>query len=59
MKHLRRFSLLVIVVVAIIAVGGGSAVPRAAAQVSSWQQIQIPPLPAFKPQGAFNYRTAW
>ncbi len=27
-----------------------TALPRASAQAESWQQIQIPPLPAFKPQ---------
>ena len=46
MKQPGRIMLLVIGLAACI----GSAAPPAAAQVSSWQQIQVPPLPAFKPQ---------
>lgn len=33
-----------------ILVGAMLALPRAAAQVTDWEQIQIPPLPAFHPQ---------
>ncbi len=41
--HLPRILLSILVVV-------GAAVPRATAQATSWQQIPIPPLPAFHPQ---------
>ncbi len=46
MKQLRQLLPFVIM----IAACAGIAAPRAAAQVSSWQQIKIPPLPAFQPQ---------
>jgi zinc protease len=41
--HLPRILLLILVVVSAV-------VPRAAAQATNWQQIPIPPLPAFHPQ---------
>jgi zinc protease len=41
--HLTRILLLTLVVVS-------AAAPRAAAQATNWQQIPIPPLPAFHPQ---------
>jgi zinc protease len=41
--HLPRILLLILVVI-------GPAVPRATAQATNWQQIPIPPLPAFHPQ---------
>jgi zinc protease len=41
--HLPRVLLSILVVVS-------AAVPRAAAQATNWQQIPIPPLPAFHPQ---------
>jgi zinc protease len=41
--HLPRILLLILVVL-------GAVVPRAAAQATNWQQIPIPPLPAFHPQ---------
>jgi len=34
----------------LIAVVAVTAIPRAGAQATSWQQVPIPPLPAFKPQ---------
>ena len=34
----------------LIAVATVAPIPQAAAQASSWQQVPIPPLPAFKPQ---------
>jgi zinc protease len=46
MKRLRRLLPLVVA----IAACAGSTAPHATAQVSSWQQIKIPPLPAFQPQ---------
>ena len=46
MKHLRRFLPLLVVLAACT----GIIAPHATAQVSSWQQIKIPPLPAFQPQ---------
>jgi zinc protease len=36
--------------VTLIAVASFSTVPQAAAQATSWQQVPVPPLPAFKPQ---------
>jgi zinc protease len=45
---MRRLSLLGLIF-AVIA-GPYSALPRAAAQAASWQQINIPPLPPFHPQ---------
>jgi zinc protease len=41
--HLPRILLLILVVIS-------PAVPRATAQATNWQQIPIPPLPAFHPQ---------
>src|SRR6202030_1085710 len=41
-----RFSLMLFSVLILI----GAMAPRAAAQAADWQQIPIPPLPAFRPQ---------
>src|SRR5580693_7286701 len=43
----NRIPLLIILVAAVITV---APLPEAVAQATSWQQIPIPPLPAFKPQ---------
>ncbi len=40
-------TLLLVMLIAVVAV---TAIPRAGAQATSWQQVPIPPLPAFKPQ---------
>jgi zinc protease len=45
---MKRLSIISLFLVA--AVFGGIAAPRAAAQAIDWQQIKIPPLPAFSPQ---------
>ena len=45
MKMQRTLLLLVLAAAATFAI-----VPQAAAQATSWQQVPIPPLPAFKPQ---------
>jgi zinc protease len=42
--------LLTTLIVMLIAVSSFTTVPQAAAQATSWQQVPIPPLPAFKPQ---------
>ncbi len=46
----KRTPLLMAVVVTLIAVASLTTLPQAAAQAPSWQQVPIPPLPAFKPQ---------
>ncbi len=45
MKLTRTFLLILLAATATL-----TTVPRAAAQATSWQQVPIPPLPAFKPQ---------
>jgi zinc protease len=40
----------VTLVITLIAAAAIATVPQAAAQAASWQQVPIPPLPAFKPQ---------
>src|SRR5277367_5134570 len=48
MKHARITPTLLLILLA--ATAALTTVPRAAAQATSWQQVPIPPLPAFKPQ---------
>ena len=39
-----------LLLIALVACAGFTTTPQAAAQATSWQQVPIPPLPAFKPQ---------
>jgi zinc protease len=45
---MKKFSIISLLCAAVIV--GEFAVPRAAAQAADWQQIKIPPLPAFSPR---------
>jgi len=39
-----------LLLIALIAFADFATVPQSAAQATSWQQVPIPPLPAFKPK---------
>jgi zinc protease len=45
---MKKFSIISLLCATVIV--GEFAVPRAAAQAADWQQIKIPPLPAFSPR---------
>jgi len=40
----------ILILLMLIAVATVAPIPLAAAQATTWQQVPIPPLPAFKPQ---------
>jgi zinc protease len=42
--------LLMTLIITLIAIASFTTAPQAAAQATSWQQVPVPPLPAFKPQ---------
>jgi zinc protease len=50
MKMHRTLLLFVLVLFVLAAAATFATLPQASAQATSWQQVPIPPLPAFKPQ---------
>src|SRR5450432_4649056 len=49
-RHFLKTALRTLAIVPLISVATFTTAPQAAAQATSWQQVPIPPLPAFKPQ---------
>jgi zinc protease len=49
-RHFLKTALRTLAIIPLISVATFTTVPQAAAQATTWQQVPIPPLPAFKPQ---------
>src|SRR5882724_10012928 len=49
-RHFLNTALRTLAIAPLMAVVTLTTAPRASAQATTWQQVSIPPLPAFKPQ---------